>query len=113
MSVKEREVELIKQKQKEALRLDFHKFVLSLLQTERKNEILEKANKRVSLWKNNNLCSYFYIEKWDIILNDNLNLFELEIIKNNSNNALALMQNSPFSFLIKEFKIINNKCWLY
>jgi hypothetical protein len=81
--------------------LAFHHKVYVLLQSERSSEILEKAQERIALWKNQRLCHVDYIETWESMI-DHLDEFKARALDDLSDNGVALRQNTPFSFLMKE-----------
>ena len=80
----------------------FHENVYELLKSPEKSNIEKKALARVSLWKEKNLCSTYYIKSWLSILENGIEEYQQRILSKDSKESVALMHNSPFSFLIKE-----------
>ena len=74
------------------LRLEKHIAIYNKLANGEGNELLEFAQKRISLWRENKTCSEYYIETWERALKD-LSFFESEILKPASGH---LLQNTPF-----------------
>lgn len=99
----DRRLALAEKQERDAALLAFHQKVYALLQSERSSEIQEKAQERVALWKAQRLCHVDYINAWSSLI-DNLNEFKARALDDRSDNGVALRQNTPFSFLLKELK---------
>jgi hypothetical protein len=99
-------LEARRQKQAQDLALrDFHAKVCELLESERRQELLRKAQERIRLWETRKLCSSYFIRHWTAVLSSqSTDKFKSLILDPNSKHALGLMQNTPFSFLISETK---------
>lgn len=82
--------------------LSFHQKVYELLSLEDGDGIKAEALNKVELWKKDNLCIRYYIETWEAIIKNGLAMFHEKILSSESRESLALMQNSPFSFLMRE-----------
>ena len=78
-----------------------HRHALVLLQSDRRQDVIAKAQERIRLWEERDLCSRFYIDAWRRLLSSDPSEIEREIF-NGAPQAHALAQNSPFSFLMKE-----------
>jgi len=82
--------------------LNFHQKIYDLLKSSnRADEIQKSALKRISLWKEKQLCSVDYINAWELML-ANLDEFKRIALDDPSDNGVALRQNSPFSSFMKE-----------
>ena len=46
----------------------FHGYVYAQLKSPRKDEILQRAAQRIGLWKQNKLCSSYYIRFWSAVV---------------------------------------------
>lgn len=99
-----RRIALEEQKKKEAERLKFHKYVYEKMLSQEKDNIIKKAEKYINKWEEKGTCSRFYIDTWRNLINSELNYYYDEIIANKNGNSLALMQNSPFVFLLREYE---------
>lgn len=110
MDIKTRELEELKTarsiKREQDLRLlAFHQKIFPLLKSPSSSEILLKAASRINLWREQNLCSDYFISAWTSILSSReLEEFEKRILDPNSKESLALIQNSPLSFLMRDIK---------
>ena len=92
-----------KQAQDVALRA-FHGYVYEQLQSERKDEILQRARERIGLWKKGKLCSNYYIRFWStVVASADSDTFKQQVLDAFERRALGMMQNTPFSFLMREF----------
>ena len=92
-----------KQAQDAALRT-FHGYVYEQLQSARKDEILQRARERIDLWKKDKLCSNYYIRFWSgVVASADADLFKQKVLNASERQALGMMQNTPFSFLMREF----------
>lgn len=81
----------------------FHARVGELLEGERRPELIQRAKRRVSMWEERRLCSSYYINQWSALLTAySTEKFREVILSPSSSRSLALMQNSPFSFLMRE-----------
>lgn len=78
-----------------------HHYALRLLRSDRRQDVLAKAQERIQMWEERDLCSRFYIDSWRRLLNSDPSEMEREVC-NGAPQAHALAQNSPFSFLMKE-----------
>ena len=78
-----------------------HKYVLFLLRSDRGNDIKVRAERRIRMWEEKDLCSRFYIDSWRRLINSDPSEIEREVC-GDAPQAHALAQNSPFSFLMDE-----------
>ena len=78
-----------------------HRHALVLLRSDRRQDVIAKAQARIQKWEEQDLCSRFYIDAWKRLLNSDPSHMEQEVC-NGAPQAHALAQNSPFSFLMKE-----------
>ena len=91
-----------KQAQDAALRT-FHGYVYEQLQSERKEDILQRARERIGLWKKGKLCSNYYIRFWSgVVASADSDIFKQKVLNASERRALGMMQNTPFSFLMRE-----------
>ena len=110
MNITSLEMEELKQarshKREQDVRLfAFHRKVYTLLNSPRASEILLQAIGRINIWKERDLCSDYFITAWTSILSsNNLIEFEKRILDPSSKESLALVQNSPLSFLMRELE---------
>lgn len=82
----------------------FHVFVYSKMNSDETGKVISKAMERIALWEKDNLCSKYYINSWrNILSKSDINVFKSVILDNSSGKSSALMQNTPFSFLIREW----------
>lgn len=77
-----------------------HKHAVFLLQSDRRIEVISKAEERIKKWEEGKLCSRFYIDSWRRLLKLDPAQMEREIQEGPQAHAFA--QNTPFSFLMKE-----------
>lgn len=82
--------------------LAFHQKVYEQLKSPQKQNIEKRALSRVYLWKEQNLCSKYYIDSWLSILGNGIDEYQQRVLSKDSKESVALMQNSPFSFLMKK-----------
>ncbi len=81
----------------------FHGYVHQQLQTQRRDEILRKAAERIAIWKKNKLCSSYYIRFWtSVVAAGDSETFRAKVLNASKRRSVAMMQNTPFSFLMKE-----------
>lgn len=93
-----------KQQQDAALRA-FHGYVHEQLQSDRKDDILRHARERIGLWKKGRLCSDYYIRFWSgVVASGDSAVFKARVLDASARRATGLMQNTPFSFLMREFR---------
>lgn len=110
MNIKTLELEELKtarssKREQDVRLLAFHQKVFHLLKSPSASEILSKAVGRINLWRDQNLCSDYFISAWTSILSSKeFEEFEKRILDPNSKESLALIQNSPLSFLMREIK---------
>lgn len=87
----------------EEKRLSFHAYVYEQLQSPRKEEILQRAAQRIDLWRRNKLCSSYYIRFWSAVVESgDSEVFRAKVLGASRRRAAAMMQNTPFSFLMRE-----------
>ncbi len=81
----------------------FHAYVYAQLQSPRKDEILRRAAQRVQLWRDNKLCSAYYIRFWSSVVQaGDSDTFKTKVLDASKRRSAAMMQNTPFSFLMRE-----------
>lgn len=91
-----------KQAQDAALRA-LHRYVYEQLQSHRRDEILEHARQRIGLWKKGRLCSDYYIRFWSgVVTPGDSAVFKQKVLDASERRTLGMMQNTPFSFLMRE-----------
>ena len=83
----------------------FHGYVHAQLKSDRRNEILQLAQRRIGLWKKGKLCSDAYIRFWSgVVAAGDSEVFKERVLDAPARRATGLMQNTPFSFLMREFR---------
>ncbi len=81
----------------------FHGYVYDQLQSPRKDEILQRAAQRIQLWQRNKLCSNYYIRFWSSVVKaGDSETFRAKVLEASKRRSTAMMQNTPFSFLMQE-----------
>lgn len=81
----------------------FHDYVYAQLQTPRREAILQQAAQRIGLWKKNKLCSSYYIRFWSSVVSaQDSEIFKAKVLNASKRRSVAMMQNTPFSFLMRE-----------
>ena len=81
----------------------FHSYVYAQLQSPRKDEILERAAQRIELWQRDKLCSRYYIRFWrSVVKAGDSETFKAKVLDSSRRRSAAMMQNTPFSFLMRE-----------
>ena len=81
----------------------FHGYVYAQLNSPRKDEILRRAAQRIQLWHDNKLCSSYYIRFWSSVVKSGDNeAFKAKVLNASKRRSAAMMQNTPFSFLMRE-----------
>ena len=73
-----------------------------LANASRAPQLIEKASATVSRWEAQRTCSPNYIERWRTILANPSQGMRDEVLDPQAPYGLALMQNSPFGFLLAE-----------
>lgn len=102
--------EVMAQKQARKSKLDqdadlqaFHGYVCAQLESPRKDEILQRAAQRIRLWQTQKLCSDYYIRFWSSVVKaGDVETFRAKVLNASSKRSVAMMQNTPFSFLMRE-----------
>ena len=93
-----------KQQHDAALRA-LHGYVYAQLQSGRKDEILRRARERIGLWKKGKLCSDYYIRFWSsVVAAGDSAVFKQQVLDASERRTLGMMQNTPFSFLMRELR---------
>lgn len=81
----------------------FHDYVYAQLNSPRKDEILQRAAQRIELWQHNKLCSSYYIRFWSSVVKaGDSETFKVKVLNASKRRSAAMMQNTPFSFLMRE-----------
>lgn len=81
----------------------FHDYVCAQLDTPRRDEILQRAAQRIGLWKQNKLCSSYYIRFWSaVVAAGDSETFRAKVLNASKRKSTGMMQNTPFSFLMRE-----------
>ncbi|WP_290904205.1 hypothetical protein [Aquabacterium sp.] len=102
MQVEQQQARLDKLAHDEEIR-SFHGYVYAQLQSPRKDEILRRAAERIDLWQRNKLCSSYYIRFWSSVVKaGDSETFKAKVLNAPKRRADAMMQNTPFSFLMRE-----------
>jgi hypothetical protein len=82
----------------------FHGYVHEQLNSPRREDILRQANQRIRLWQQNKLCSSYYIRFWSSVVKARDSaFFKAKVLDASDQRAVAMRQNTPFSFLLKEY----------
>ena len=82
----------------------FHGYVYEQLRSDRRDDILQRARARIGLWKKGKLCSAYYIRFWSgVVASGDSDTFKQRVLDVSGRRALGMMQNTPFSFLMREF----------
>ena len=83
--------------------LRFHDYVHAQLRSPRRDEILQRAAQRIELWQRNKLCSRYYIRFWrSVVEAGDSETFKAKVLDASQRRSAAMMQNTPFSFLMRE-----------
>lgn len=102
MQLERQDARLRKQEQ-DAEMQSFHQYVYAQLSTPRKDDILQRAAQRISLWKQNKLCSRYYIRFWSSVVEaGDGETFKAKVLNASRRRSIGMMQNTPFSFLMRE-----------
>jgi len=102
MRVEQQQARHQQQSEDDALK-SFHGYVYTQLNSPRKEEILQRAAERIQLWQRNKLCSDYYIRFWtSIVRSGDSEAFKAKVLNASKRRATAMMQNTPFSFLMRE-----------
>lgn len=81
----------------------FHAYVCTQLESPRKDEILHRASARIKLWQEQKLCSDYYIRFWSSVVRaGDTETFKSKVLNASKRRSAAMMQNTPFSFLLRE-----------
>lgn len=81
----------------------FDGYVYEQLRSGRRDEILQHARERIGLWKKGKLCSAYYIQFWSgVVASGDSHAFKAMVLDAPGRRALGIMQNTPFSFLMRE-----------
>lgn len=102
MRVEVKQARRDKQDHDEALQ-SFHGYVYAQLNSPRKDEILQRAAQRIQLWQRDKLCSSYYIRFWSSVVKaGDSETFKAKVLDVSKQRSAAMMQNTPFSFLMRE-----------
>ena len=97
-----REARAAKHQQDEGLRA-LHERVLALVADKaRAPSVIARAHATIAKWESAGTCGSFYIEEWRRILADPAERLRSQVLMPDALNGLALMQNTPFGFLLRE-----------
>ena len=66
--------------------------------------LLDRAESQIATWERGRTCSPIYIRVWRRILREPGARLDRYIVRNHHDSAQALMQNSPFSFLLASYR---------
>jgi hypothetical protein len=81
----------------------FHGYVYAQLKSPRKDELLQRAAQRIQLWERDKLCSSYYIRFWSSVVKaGDSETFKAKVLGASKRRSAAMMQNTPFSFLMRE-----------
>ncbi len=81
----------------------FHDYVYAQLNTARRDEILQRAAQRIGLWRQDKLCSSYYIRFWSsVVAAGDSETFRTKVLNASKRKSIGMMQNTPFSFLMRE-----------
>lgn len=72
--------------------------------TDAENAMLAQAERQIDTWERGHTCSPIYIRVWRRILRDPAARLDRYIVRDHYGNAKALMQNSPFGFLLVSYR---------
>lgn len=101
----ERQDARLRKQEQDAAMQSFHQYVYAQLNTPRKDDILQRASQRISLWKQNKLCSQYYIRFWSsVVAAGDSETFKTKVLNASHRRSLGMMQNTPFSFLMREHR---------
>lgn len=104
MQSQQTDARLAKQAHDLALR-GLHGYVYQQLSTERKDELLQRARERIALWRREQLCSRYYIRFWSSVVNSgDCEVFKAKVLQASERRSTGMMQNTPFSFLLRELR---------
>ena len=102
MRVEQEQARRDKQDHDEALE-SFHGYVYAQLNSPRRDEILQRAAQRIQLWQRDKLCSSYYIRFWSSVVKaGDSETFKAKVLGASKRRSAAMMQNTPFSFLMRE-----------
>ena len=102
MRVEQKQARRDKLDHDEALQ-SFHGYVYAQLNSPRKDEILQRATQRIQLWQRDKLCSSYYIRFWlSVVKAGDSETFKAKVLDASKRRSAAMMQNTPFSFLMRE-----------
>lgn len=91
-----------KHQQDEDLRA-LHERVLALVSDKaRAPSVIARAHATIAKWESAGTWGAFYIKEWRRILADPAEQLRSQVLLLDAPNGLALMQNTPFGFLMRE-----------
>ena len=64
--------------------------------------VVARAHATIAKWESARTCSPLYVEEWRRILADPVEGLRRYILQPGAPNAVALMHNTPFGFLLRE-----------
>ncbi len=97
--IDKRAFEIAKHQERALGLLAFHKKIKNNVHD---TAIKEKALHKIALWRSEKLCSKWYADTWEDIILGGPEVYSARIL-NGGSDANALMQNTPFSFLMRSF----------
>lgn len=66
--------------------------------------LLDRAERQIATWERGGTCSPVYVRVWRRILRDPAARLDRYIVRGHYGSAEALMQNSPFGFLLTRYR---------
>ena len=80
-----------------------HERALSLISDQARGpSVMTRAYAAIAKWESEHTCSPFYIREWRRILANPVEGLRLHVLQADAPNAVALMHNTPFGFLLRE-----------
>ncbi|MBA3695544.1 MAG: hypothetical protein H0W85_01955 [Methylotenera sp.] len=81
-------------------RLEAHAVVANMLRdANASKDLINKAKAQIAKWRDNQLCSYDFIQEWEVLLENPIKA--AEILEDMTPASIRLRQNSPFAVYLK------------
>lgn len=91
-----------KHQQDEDLRALHERVLVLVADQARAPSVIARAHATIAMWDSVGTCGAFYIKEWRRILADPAERLRSQVLMLDAPNGLALMQNTPFGFLLRE-----------